>query len=140
MSVFYPSKYFTNERSRIICCSWRQSGPVAAAAKYALEANYPNRLRDTHKLARQFASEMSQCGVLITKPVHTNTIWMDISPLGITSNVLRTELAKEKIRIFDTDETNLRLIVHYQIVPDALSKFVNIIRKLAKVQEAVMNQ
>ena len=65
---------------------------------------------------------------------------MDISPLGITSNVLRTELAKEKIRIFDTDETNLRLIVHYQIVPDALSKFVNIIRKLAKVQEAVMNQ
>ncbi|CAG8656020.1 7623_t:CDS:2, partial [Paraglomus brasilianum] len=112
---------------------WRQSGPIAAAAKYAFEANYPIRLRETHKLARQLASELSQCGVLITKPVHTNMIWIDISPLGITSSVLQSELAKEKIRIFDSDETNLRLIVHYQIAPDALSKFVNIVRKLAKV-------
>ncbi|CAG8555711.1 9579_t:CDS:2 [Paraglomus occultum] len=90
---------------------WRQSGPIAAAAKHALEANYPTRLRETHKLARQFASELSQCGVLITKPVHTNMIWMDISPLGITSNVLQTELTKENIRIFDTDATNLRATI-----------------------------
>ncbi|CAG8436412.1 3831_t:CDS:2 [Diversispora eburnea] len=105
---------------------WRQSGPLAAAAKLAIESNFPQKLKETHELTRKFSEGLSKHGIIITDPVHTNMVFIDTAAVNITIKKLAESLALHGIRIFDKEGTRTRLVVHYQITSQAIEKFVQI--------------
>ncbi|RHZ45359.1 hypothetical protein Glove_680g62 [Diversispora epigaea] len=114
---------------------WRQSGLLAAAAKLAIESNFPQKLKETHELARKLSEGLSKHGIIITDPVHTNMVFIDTAAVNITIKKLAESLALHGIRIFDNDGTITRLVVHYQITPQAIAKFVQVAGEIVKKNE-----
>lgn len=112
--------------------SWRQSGCLAAAAKLAIESNFPRRLKETHELARKLSEGLSKHGIHITDPVQTNMVYIDTTAVNITIKELAESLARHGIRIRGNDGTVTRLVVHYQITPQAIEKFVQIVGEILK--------
>ncbi|CAG8668924.1 36675_t:CDS:2 [Gigaspora margarita] len=110
---------------------WRQSGLLAAAAKFALETNYPNRLKETHILARELASGLSKLGIRIVNPVHTNMVFIDTSETKIGStDALAEKLGEHGIKISGDASTLTRLVVHYQIEKNAVERFINVVSEI----------
>ncbi|CAG8628680.1 3807_t:CDS:2 [Cetraspora pellucida] len=110
---------------------WRQSGPLAAAAKLSLQTNYPNQLKETHILARELASGLSKHGIRIVNPVHTNMVFIDTSATRISStNTLAEKLGENGIKIFGDASTMTRLVVHYQIEKKAIERLVNVVKEI----------
>ncbi|CAG8574633.1 7268_t:CDS:2 [Dentiscutata heterogama] len=110
---------------------WHQSGPLAAAAKFALETNYPNKLKETHILARELASGLSKLGIRIVNPVHTNMVFIDTSTTKISStDVLAEKLEEHGIKIFGDASTMARLVVHYQIEKKAIERLINVVGEI----------
>ncbi|CAG8756740.1 5734_t:CDS:2, partial [Funneliformis caledonium] len=104
---------------------WRQSGLLAAAGKFAILSNFPDNLKKSHLLTKKLSHELQNLGIRIMLPVHTNMIFIDTKPVNITINELATKLALHNILIAGNDSTTTRLVLHYQIPPIAIEKFVN---------------
>ncbi|CAG8719669.1 21377_t:CDS:1, partial [Racocetra persica] len=99
--------------------------------KHALQTNYPNRLKETHILARELASGLSKHGIRIVNPVHTNMVFIDTSATKIGSiDTLAEKLSEHGIKIVGNASTMTRLVVHYQIEKKAIEKLVNVVREI----------
>ncbi|CAI2178660.1 9821_t:CDS:2 [Funneliformis geosporum] len=105
---------------------WRQSGMLAAAAKFAILSNFPDNLKKSHLLTKKLSKELYNLGIQIMLPVHTNIIFIDTKSVNLTINELANKLALHNIIIAGNDSTTTRLVLHYQIPPIAIEKFVEV--------------
>ncbi|KAL4799904.1 pyridoxal phosphate-dependent transferase [Aspergillus venezuelensis] len=102
----------------------RQSGVIAAAARVALDETFgpdahghQGRLKNTHAKAKYVADMWTKRGGKLQVPVHTNMVWLDIEASGLGPNDL-AEIGKEKgLKLLGN-----RIVVHYQVSDDAISR------------------
>ncbi|RIA85283.1 pyridoxal phosphate-dependent transferase [Glomus cerebriforme] len=111
---------------------WRQCGLLAAAAKFAIASNFPDNLKKSHLLTKKLSNELFNLGIHITLPVHTNMIFIDTKSINITTGELANRLALHNILIFGNNSTTTRLVLHYQIPPISIEKFIDVVANIIK--------
>ncbi|KAL3473332.1 pyridoxal phosphate-dependent transferase [Aspergillus californicus] len=102
----------------------RQTGILAAAARVALDETFgtdahgqQGRLRETHIKAKRVAEMWTNRGGKLACSVDTNMVWLDIEDSGVGPNDL-AEIGKEKgLQLLGN-----RIVIHYQVSDDAISK------------------
>lgn len=117
----------------VIGGGWHQSGSLAVMADYALTHHFP-RLAATHKLAWRLAAGLHAAGCRILAPVHTNMVFFDPSPLGLTIQDVSQVLAALQSPITADSE---RCVVHHQTDPEAVETFIDAVTAMAKGREVV---
>ncbi|KAI9764640.1 MAG: hypothetical protein M1840_008137 [Geoglossum simile] len=102
----------------------RQSGVITAAARVAVDETFGlgptgegGLLRGTHKKASLIAEKWVSRGGKLQKPVETNMVWLDLGPLGISTEDLVRLGEKNGVRMFGE-----RLVVHYQISDEGVKR------------------
>lgn len=129
-SIIIGTKTF-RERARWIRKSigggLRQAGVVTAAARVAVEDTFlGGTLQASHERAREIAKMWESYGGKTTNPVETNMVWFDLDAAGISDAKFIEEGEKAGLRLLGG-----RLVVHYQISQEAVSR-------LEKVMQAVL--
>ncbi|KAI9315524.1 pyridoxal phosphate-dependent transferase, partial [Dichotomocladium elegans] len=105
---------------------WRQAGMLAAAARHCIDKVVPT-LPETHALAAHLAKQLQALGIRLVLPCHTNMLFIDVSPLGFTIDILAEALAKYHIKInASPGATVSRIVLHYQIPPHAIQTFIDV--------------
>lgn len=105
---------------------WRQSGLLAAQADWAITHHMP-RLAGTHKLAARLAEGLEDAGCEILAPVHTNMVYFDPSPLGLSTDTVMAALAALPDPIVLQDN---RCVIHHQTSPKAVEDLVAEVHRL----------
>jgi threonine aldolase len=96
----------------------RQAGVVCAAARVAVEATFlGGQLQRAHARAREIAAFWETHGGCLIYPAETNMVWLDLEPVGWTSEQLIERGAALGLRIMGA-----RLVVHYQIGDEAIDR------------------
>lgn len=114
---------------------WRQAGLLAAAARYCIDTVVPT-MPETHKLAARLAENLQSMGVRLVLPCHTNMVFIDLAPVGITVAQLAAELKTKNIKINNSPGTTTRIVLHYQITPQAVEDFIDTTLKLIQQAKA----
>jgi threonine aldolase len=110
----------------------RQSGIIAAAARVAVEESFGKgpwgeggKLRACHTRAKKIGETWRSKGGKLTNPTETNMVWLDLEAAGCRSDEF-VELAKEEgLKVLDG-----RLVVHYQISDDAITRLEKLMDRL----------
>ncbi|GES84097.1 pyridoxal phosphate-dependent transferase [Rhizophagus clarus] len=118
---------------------WRQCGSLASAAKYAIASNFPYHLKKSHLLAKKLSNELLNLGIHVTLPVHTNMIFIDTKSINITTGELANSLASHNILISGDNSTTTRLVLHYQIPPISIEKFIDVVANIIKEKNLKKN-
>ncbi|KXS18567.1 hypothetical protein M427DRAFT_109383 [Gonapodya prolifera JEL478] len=99
---------------------WRQSGPLAAAASYAIDHHLP-LLKHEHALASYLGAELVSLGFSLTRRVDTNMVWIDLENsfkrLGVKSTAkdFQNKLwEEEKVKVGVDARGVARVIIHGQ--------------------------
>jgi threonine aldolase len=110
----------------------RQSGVVTAAARVAVDETFgkgPNGdgtlLKQSHARARTIANMWIDLGGKLTHPTATNMVWLDLEDAGLSEGQF-AELGKAKGLKFSEG----RLVVHYQISDEAVSKLEELMKEI----------
>lgn len=110
----------------------RQAGVISAAARVAVDETFghgPNgeggKLRASHARAREIANTWTSKGGLLAKPVETNMVWLDIEHYGLSTTEFAQIAATEGIKA-----SGGRLVIHYQISDEAVSKLLKVMDKV----------
>ncbi|KAF9347232.1 Threonine aldolase [Mortierella sp. NVP85] len=116
---------------------WRQAGGLAAAAHWCIDHIWPT-MKDTHALAQHLAEglEREAQGVKVYIPVETNMVFLDLAGSGIRLSELSKRLETEKgIKIGNSNahetQTQVRLVLHWQISKQAVEDFIAVARDMA---------
>ncbi|KAK0534231.1 hypothetical protein OC842_002703 [Tilletia horrida] len=119
----------------------RQTGPVVAAARVAIEQHFP-RLKATHALRQWLSDRLVEHGVRILSS-GTNMIFFDLSPLGLSSDELSEACTHPAYLSAGAQPLKLsgnRLVIHHQTEPQAVADLVEVLGRLkadpAGVREA----
>ncbi|KAG0046378.1 Threonine aldolase [Gryganskiella cystojenkinii] len=120
---------------KMIGGGWRQAGGLAAVALWCIENIWPT-MKETHELASYLARELRDAGATIHIPVETNMVFLDLAGTGIRLSELSTRLETEMgIKIGSknapVDQTQVRLVLHYQISREAVDKLLTVFRDMA---------
>jgi len=118
---------------------WRQCGPLAAAAKFAITSNFPDNLKKSHILTKKLSNELLNLGVHVTLPVHTNMIFIDTKSINITTGELANRLALHNILISGDNSTITRLVLHHQIPAISIEKFIDVVANIIKEKNLKKN-
>ncbi|KAF9091821.1 Threonine aldolase [Mortierella sp. GBA35] len=116
---------------------WRQAGGLAAAAHWCIDHVWPT-MKETHVLAKYLAEgiEREGKGASIYTPVETNMVFLDLAGSGILLRDLSRKLKDKGIRIGNEDasntQTQVRLVLHWQISKQAVDDFIGVVRELAQ--------
>ena len=110
----------------------RQPGVVTAAARVAVDETFgkgPNGegglLKQSHVTAKKIAKIWMELGGKLEKPTETNMVWLDLEAAGI-DGVAFSELGKSKgLKLLRG-----RLVVHYQISDEAVSRLEEIMKEM----------
>ena len=110
----------------------RQAGIIAAAARVAVEESFGKgpwgeggKLRACHTRAKKIGETWRSKGGKLTNPTETNMVWLDLEAAGCTSDEF-VELAKEEgLKMLGS-----RLVVHYQISDDAITRLEKLMDRL----------
>ncbi|KAI8968180.1 pyridoxal phosphate-dependent transferase [Mycotypha africana] len=113
---------------------WRQVGMLAVAARHCINNVVPT-LRDTHVLAKKLAHHLESLGVQILLPVDTNMIFIDTSRTGLVISDLSEALKRKNIKIFSSPGTTARIVLHYQITPEAIEDFMQVASDLVHAKQ-----
>lgn len=106
----------------------RQAGVITAAARVAVEDTFlGGKLSASHERARQIAKLWESYGGKTTNPVETNMVWFDLEAAGITKEQFIAEGRKAGLQLIGG-----RLVVHYQIGDEAVSRLENLIKAVFK--------
>ncbi|OOF90200.1 hypothetical protein ASPCADRAFT_59930 [Aspergillus carbonarius ITEM 5010] len=115
----------------------RQAGIIAAAARVAVEENFgkgPNgeggRLRETHKKAKMVEKMWVERGGSVSRPVETNMVLLDLPYSRITVDEVVRVGKEEGIKLMGG-----RIVVHYQIVDEALGRLERVFDRLLSSTE-----
>jgi threonine aldolase len=110
----------------------RMSGIIAAAARTAIDDVFGHgprgeggKLKETHVRARTIADMWQERGGKVHHPVETNMVWMDLEAAGLSN--------QEFVEISKTHGLKMlggRLVVHYQICDDAVSRLEKVMDEL----------
>ncbi|KAJ3196421.1 hypothetical protein HK101_009037 [Irineochytrium annulatum] len=84
-------------------------------------------MQKDHENARYLADGLEKLGFHLTKRLDTNMVWVDTTPLGVSVNELRDELAKHNIRIFGGDIGECRWVTHLQTPREAIEKTLSLL-------------
>jgi threonine aldolase len=110
----------------------RQAGIIAAAARVAVEESFGKgpwgeggKLRACHTRAKQIGETWRSKGGKLTNPTETNMVWLDLEAAGCRSDEF-VELAKEE----GLKMLGGRLVVHYQISDDAITRLEKLMDRL----------
>jgi threonine aldolase len=89
---------------------------VAAAGVYALD-HHVVRIADDHARARGLGEAWAGAGLPVDlEQIETNFVFLDVGPLGITSDRALARLADAGVRLSDTvHPTILRAVTHLDI-------------------------
>ncbi|CAO1636372.1 unnamed protein product [Parajaminaea phylloscopi] len=109
----------------------RQVGPIAAAARVAIEEHFP-LLPHTHALALWLQDSLEALGVRITQRADTNMLFIDTQPLGFSCDELKSRLASLDPPILSWAP---RIVVHHQISSAAVGDFVDVVAALKQEVE-----
>ena len=110
----------------------RMSGIIAAAARAAIDDAFgrgPNgqggKLKETHVRAREIARIWQNRGGKVRCPVETNMVWLDLEDAGLSSKQFVDISKRHGLKTLGG-----RLVVHYQICDDAVSRLVNVMDEI----------
>ncbi|KAJ3416940.1 Threonine aldolase [Chytridiales sp. JEL 0842] len=106
---------------------WRQAGLLAAAAIYAIEHHWP-AMKTDHANAKILANTLTSLGFPLTRPVETNMVWVDTTPLNVSLDELQKELEKEGIMIFGGGVGESRWVLHHQVPLEGVEKLGVVLR------------
>lgn len=116
----------------------RQAGVVTAAARVAVDETFgkgPNGegglLRPSHDRAKSIAKIWTDLGGKLQHPTETNMVWLDLEDAGVPSGKF-AELGKAKgLRFLEG-----RLVVHYQVSDEAVSRLEELMKEILQNKEA----
>ena len=104
----------------------RQSGILAAAALYALDAHL-GRLADDHANAQHFARALSTApGVSVVAP-DTNIVMVDL-PEGMTSTAVVDRARLEGVWLTPWSATRIRAVTHLDVDTEAVAHAADVVR------------
>ncbi|HEX7980123.1 MAG TPA: GntG family PLP-dependent aldolase [Gemmatimonadaceae bacterium] len=106
----------------------RQSGILAAAALYALDAHLA-RLADDHAHARALAEHVDGAGGARVVAPDTNIVMVDL-PDGVTSSAVVAAAADEGVRITPWSATRVRAVTHLDVDAEAVERAGRVLRAL----------
>jgi len=104
----------------------RQSGILAAAALYALDAHLA-RLADDHVNARALAALVDGAGGAHVVAPDTNIVMVDL-PEGVTSSAVVAAAAEEGVRITPWSATRIRAVTHLDVGAEAVERAGRVVR------------
>lgn len=108
-------------------------GPLAAAARVAVEEHFP-LLAHTHDLTSWLEAQLESLGVTITQRAETNMLFIDTRPLGFTCRELNARLKSLSRPILSWAP---RIVMHHQIAPEAVREIVQVVAAMKQeVQES----
>ncbi|KAF9583950.1 Threonine aldolase [Lunasporangiospora selenospora] len=116
---------------------WRQAGGLAAVAHWCIDNVWPT-MGETHLLAKRLAQGLEQHGggAKITIPVETNMVFLDLAGSGIRLSELSRRLEERHIKIGSRnapeDQTQVRLVLHWQISQQAVDDFIEVVKDMAQ--------
>lgn len=115
----------------------RQPGFITAAARAALDTTFgkgPNGegglLRKTHDTAKRVEKMWTDLGGAMAEPVETNMCWLDLGSMN-TNGARVTELGAE----VGLKLAGNRLITHYQIGDEAISRLAQVFARIAEEKD-----
>ncbi|KAK9449387.1 pyridoxal phosphate-dependent transferase [Limtongia smithiae] len=109
----------------------RQAGLIAAAADAALTELFPDKLKQTHMVAKQLAKDLyDEFGIVPQIPVDTNFIFLDMEKAKLDPEILIEESTKLGITV-----VGARIAIHHQISPEAIEKLKQAIRNTVRICE-----
>jgi threonine aldolase len=113
----------------------RMSGVIAAAARTAIDDVFGHgpfgkggKLKETHVRARQIAGMWQKRGGMVSRSVETNMVWLDLEHAGVSGAEFVEISRRQGLKMLGG-----RLVVHYQVCDDAVSR-------LEKVMDEVMSR
>ncbi|KAF8310204.1 hypothetical protein DL93DRAFT_1671371 [Clavulina sp. PMI_390] len=102
----------------------RQTGPLLAAARVALEENFPTQLIRTHEIAKKIEGALvGEMGLSTELPVDTCMLFVDLKKSGLKAEWITEEGKKRNVRIGAG-----RIVVHYQISDEAVDALIDTFR------------
>jgi len=116
---------------------WRQAGILAAAGIYAIDHHW-KRMSEDHANAKLLMAGLKKLGFLEKRPVETNLVWVDSSPLGIEFPHLGRYLAEHRILLDVSDEVPFvcRISIHIQTPTETCNKLLEAISKFIRIKQA----
>ena len=94
----------------------RQAGIIAAAGIYALD-HHLDRLKEDHQNAKRLALGLKEIRGISINPdeVETNILFFDVDRTGKTAGQVAEIMKKERILIYATGKTRIRLVTHLDV-------------------------
>ena len=107
----------------------RQSGYLAAAAKYALN-HHVNRMQDDHLRARQLGEALESLEMVENVlPVESNILIFKLKD-GLDVPVVLSELQESGIKAVPFGPQNIRMVTHLQIDDDMIQKTIEVLGEI----------
>ena len=100
----------------------RQAGIAAAGCLHALD-HHIERLADDHANATRLAEGLSGLG-LVTEPVETNMVWIDVSGTGLPAADFLERLAARDVRMSRVEE-RVRAVTHLDVSADDIETAID---------------
>jgi threonine aldolase len=106
----------------------RQSGILAAAALYALDAHLP-RIADDHATARVYASMVDGVAGSRVVPPDTNIVMLDL-PQSLDAFSVVAAAARHDVLLTPWSATRIRAVTHLDVGEDAVRVAGNVVREI----------
>ena len=109
----------------------RQAGILAAAGIYALD-HHLERLVEDHANAKRLALGLSKLPGVSVNPDHveTNIVIFDVTPSGMSAPQVSGFMRDEGVLIHAFGKTQIRLVTHLGISPEAVEEALEAFRKV----------
>ncbi|KAI0883874.1 l-allo-threonine aldolase [Annulohypoxylon maeteangense] len=110
----------------------RQAGVIAAPARIAVEQIFlSGRLREGQQTAKRISEMWAKMGGKLQHPTETNMIWLDLEAAGVDKDHFADMAENVGIKTM-RGHLQGRLVVHYQICPDALDSLASLFAEIHK--------
>ncbi|RDW65765.1 uncharacterized protein DSM5745_09504 [Aspergillus mulundensis] len=117
----------------------RQSGPLAAAAQFAVLEQFGvgpwgsrDKLRSVHELAKQVGQLWVDLGGELLREVETNQVWVDLGRAGMTIERWNELGRKHGIKL-----DGKRIVLHHQTSGDAVAKLGLVFSEALRVRASL---
>ncbi|KAL4808166.1 pyridoxal phosphate-dependent transferase [Aspergillus unguis] len=114
----------------------RQSGPLAAAARFAVEEQFGHGpwgsrsfLQSVHALSKQVGAMWTELGGELLREVETNQVWVNLERAGLGTEQWNVLGRKHGVQL-----DGKRIMLHHQISEDAIARLGCLFREALRVR------
>ncbi|KAL3459345.1 pyridoxal phosphate-dependent transferase [Aspergillus heterothallicus] len=114
----------------------RQSGPLAAAAQFAVLEQFGlgpcgshTKLQAVHRLAKRVGRMWTDHGGELLREIETNQIWVDLGKAGIKTRTWNELGQKHGVKL-----DGKRLVLHHQISKEAVARLESVFKEALRVR------